>query len=90
MTSTYTVNTIKGLDWYDVDANLFKPFNSGILAEVEAVKCDGEYFRVPEGSNDLAKVAVKENMVDEHEVLGTVGMVEKYLEKLQPKLLEEV
>lgn len=82
------VDYVDAKQWYDLDANTSVAFDSRILKEVDAIKCDGEYFLVPEGSDDLAKVAVQENLVQEHEVIGTLAMLEKYLEALTWKTVE--
>lgn len=76
--------------FYDMDdaASVAVPFDARWLVNAEAIKCDGEYFLVPEGSDDLAKVVVPENRVPEVEVLGTAGMLKKYFKDLQHETLE--
>jgi hypothetical protein len=68
-----------GLEWYDMDANTSIAFNGNLLSEYEAIKCDGDYYLIPEGCTDLAQVATVDNLICEHEVLGTEGILEKYL-----------
>lgn len=82
---------VQGLSHYDMDdpASVAVPFDARNLSLVEAIKCDGEYFKVPEGSTDLAEVVLnRENLLSETDVLGTEGMLAKYLNELDQEIVE--
>jgi hypothetical protein len=83
-----SIDYIPEMTYYDLDADMSEPFSCSILSTVEAIKCDGEYFRVPLGSDDLAKVAVTENLIAESEVLGTSGLLKKYFVGLNTEVQE--
>jgi hypothetical protein len=83
-----SIDYIPEMTYYDLDADMSNPFSCSILSTVEAIKCDGEYFTVPLGSDDLAKVAVPENLIDESEVLGTTGLLKKYFMGVNTEIQE--
>ncbi len=85
-----SIEYVPAKTYFDMDdpASAGTPFDSRWLAEVEAIKCDNEYFLVPEGSDDLAKVVIGENHALEVEVLGTEGMLKKYIANLQHETVE--
>lgn len=70
---------LQGLPFLDMDANPSKPYASEDIEGMEAIKCDGDYYMIPFGETDLAKIATPMNQVPEHQVLGFVGMMKKYL-----------
>ena len=85
-----SIDYVPAKTYYDMDdpASAGLPFDSRWLGDIEAIKCDNEYFLVAEGSDDLSKVATNENRIDEVEVLGTEGMLKKYLGSLQHETIE--
>ena len=70
---------ISPLKMLDMDLGTARAYRPGDVEGMEAIKCDDEYFRIPEGEKDLAKIAVEENQITEAEALGLQGMMEKYI-----------
>tara|TARA_Y100001956_G_scaffold75879_1_gene84412 strand:+ start:4644 stop:4916 length:273 start_codon:yes stop_codon:yes gene_type:complete len=70
---------ISPLKLLDMDVDTSRVYRPGDVEGMEAIKCDDEYFLIPEGENDLAKIAVDENQITEAKALGLQGMMEKYI-----------
>lgn len=78
----FTIDTknISGLNpLFDLDANGSKPLIDSDLEGVSCIKCDGEYFKVPDNWETIADIAVDENLVSEAEALGLQKMMQKYI-----------
>lgn len=74
---------ISGLRLIDLDTPhwAITPVLDGDWQDKEAVKADGEYFRIPEGTEIFATIFTDENKITEFEALGLQRIVDKYLSK---------
>lgn len=70
---------ISPLKLLDMDVNAADAFRPEQVMGKEAIKCDDEYFLVPDGVTNLAEIVVDENQISEAEALGLQGMMEKYI-----------
>ena len=63
----------------DMDIDISKTYRPEDFAGMECIKCDGEYFLVPEDETNLSKIVEDKNQIPEAEALGLQGMMEKYI-----------
>ncbi len=70
---------ISPMKMLDMDIDVSKTYRPSDFEGMECIKCDGEYFKVPDGENDLAKIVESKNQITEAEAIGLQGMMEKYI-----------
>lgn len=70
-----------GIPFLDMDADPSTPYSSDRIEGMLAIKCDGQYYAIPQGETDLVKIAVPEHILPEAVV---IGLIETLKERVIP------
>lgn len=70
---------ISPMKMLDMDIDVSRVYRSSDFTGMECIKCDNEYFKIPEGEGELQKIVEPKNQIEEAEALGLQGMMAKYI-----------
>lgn len=78
---TIETDNISGLVILDMDSAEWgsRPIRREDWEAVEAIKADGEYFKIPEGTEEFSAIFTDENKISEYEALGLERMMKMYI-----------